>query len=245
KGRKINQQHQEQIEMLSGMSYTDMINYIQNNPPANVAEWLKNKAQIAEILDRKDNLNTSKYLISYHEDELRGVEFNYGTTNNPEEYLQQFKIFLQDNINEIPVLKKIIESPKDLTRQELKDLLFRLDQDGYKELNLQVAWREITKEDIKATIIGFIRKSLLDESLISYDERIDQAMNKILSEKNWNDAQKTWLNRISNQFKIEIILGRENFEEGQFKQQGGFKRINNILNGELESILGEIKENIW
>ncbi len=63
-------------------------------------------------------------------------------------------------------------------------MLLRLDQDGYTELNLQVAGREITKEEIKATIIGFIRKSLLDEILISYDERIDQAMNKVLSEKN-------------------------------------------------------------
>jgi hypothetical protein len=50
----------------------------------------------------------------------------------------------------------VTQRPRDLTRAQLKELRLLLDAAGFSETNLQVAWREMTNEDIAASIIGFI-----------------------------------------------------------------------------------------
>jgi hypothetical protein len=50
---------------------------------------------------------------------------------------------------------------------------------GFSETNLQVAWREMTNEDIAASIIGFIRQAALGDALVPYGDRVDKAMKKI------------------------------------------------------------------
>jgi type I restriction enzyme, R subunit len=34
-------------------------------------------------------------------------------------------------------------------------------------------------------------------------------------------------------------------DQGQFKAQGGFKRINQTFGGELETVLSEINQELW
>jgi len=34
-------------------------------------------------------------------------------------------------------------------------------------------------------------------------------------------------------------------DQGQFKAQGGFKRIDKVFNNQLEDILGQINREIW
>mgnify|MGYP003471135958 FL=1 len=70
-------------------------------------------------------------------------------------------------------------------------------------------------------------------------------MNKILASKNWKPPQRKWLERIGKQLKQETIVDRDAFDQGQFKAQGGFKRINQTFAGELETVLSEINQELW
>ena len=99
------------------------------------------------MLDRRDG-GIQRVLISRHEDRLRRIERGYGDA----------------------------ERPRDLTRAQLKELRLLLDGLGFSETNLQVAWREMTNEDIAASIIGFIRQAALGDALMPYGERLDKAM---------------------------------------------------------------------
>ncbi|HEY9299581.1 MAG TPA: type I restriction-modification enzyme R subunit C-terminal domain-containing protein, partial [Phormidium sp.] len=198
----------------------------------------------AEMLDRRDG-GMKTVLISRHQDVLRSVERGYGDAERPQDYLEGFSAFLRENLNKIPALLVVTQRPRDLTRSQLKELRLLLDGLGFSETNLQVAWRETTNQDIAASIIGFIRQAALGDALVPYGDRVDRAMQKILSSRAWTVPQRKWLERIGQQLKVEVIVDREAFERGQFKAQGGFERINKAFDGRLEEILVEINESLW
>ena len=77
----------------------------------------------------------------------------------------------------------MLTRPRELTRVQLRDLQLALDQAGYTERNLEVAWREMTNQDIAARIVGFIRQAALGDPLLSYDERVDRALGKIVGSR--------------------------------------------------------------
>jgi type I restriction enzyme R subunit len=184
-------------------------------------------------------------LISRHQDVLRSVERGYGDAERPQDYLDGFRAFLRENLNKLPALLVVTQRPRDLTRAQLKELRLLLDAAGFSETNLQVAWREMTNEDIAASIIGFIRQAALGDALVPYGERVDRVIKKILASRAWTAPQRKWLERIGQQLKVEVIVDREAFERGQFKAQGGFERINKAFEGRLEEILVEINEELW
>jgi type I restriction enzyme R subunit len=251
KRRHLNNDSQEQVETLAGMPLEQVINHLKQSTPQQVQEWLRERKQIAQILDRKDG-GTQSLIISYHQDELRRVERGYGVSESgqpygkPEDYLDSFKAFLQNNQNQIAALTVVVQRPRDLTRQQLKELRILLDNAGYSETALRSAWRDSTNEDIAASIIGFIRQAALGDALIPYNDRVDLALKKILASQNWTPPQRKWLERIGKQLKVEVIVDREALDQGEFKTQGGgFDRLNKLFNGQLETILTDIRDRLW
>jgi type I restriction enzyme R subunit len=128
---------------------------------------------------------------------------------------------------------------------QLKELKILLDAQGYSETTLQVAWREMTNEDIAASIIGFIRRAALGDPLIPYADRVDRAKEQLLKSRSWTAPQRQWLERIGKQLKQETIVDREAFDQEQFRDKGGFTRINKIFEGQLEALLTEVGDRIW
>ena len=55
----------------------------------------------------------------------------------------------------------VTQRPRDLTRKQLKDLKLELEKEDFREAYLQSAWRDLTNEEIAASIIGFIRQAAL------------------------------------------------------------------------------------
>lgn len=111
---------------------------------------------------------------------------------------------------------------------------------------LRSAWRDSTNQDIAASIIGFIRQAALGDALIPYNDRVDRAVNKILSSRSWTLLQRKWLERIGKQLKVEVIVDREALDQGEFRTQGGgFDRLNKLFDGQLENILVDIRDRLW
>jgi type I restriction enzyme R subunit len=244
KGRGLSENSRSQIEQLAGMTVAALATHLRQSSPAQVKEWFQQRRAIADLLDQRDG-GIQPILISHHADEVRRVERGYGNAERPQDYLDSFQSFLLENMNRIPALIVVTQRPRELTKAQLRELKLLLDAQGYSETNLQVAWREMTNEDIAASIIGFVRRAALGDPLVPYGERVDRAMEKILKSRNWTTPQRQWLERIGKQLKQETIVDREAFNQGQFKDKGGFSRINKIFNGQLETILTEIGEQLW
>jgi type I restriction enzyme, R subunit len=120
-----------------------------------------------------------------------------------------------------------------------------LDQEGFRELDLQTAWREWKNEDIAADIISFVRRQALGDPLISHEDRIRAAMRKINNMRAWTKMQQKWLERIERQLIKESIIERVDFDKGAFRDQGGFSRIDKIFEGRLQDVIGDITNALY
>lgn len=235
----------EHFAALAGMEPEQFVHQVRSWTPEQTRDWLAQRPQLAGFLDRAGSLDPRRILISEHADELRRVERGYGTATKPEDYLESFRAFVTEHLNDIPALLVVTQRPRDLTRQQLKELKLVLDAAGFTEASLQTAWREATNQDIAATIIGYVRHVAGGEPLLPYKERVQKAMQKILASRPWTAPQRKWLERIGKQLEVETVVDREALDHGQFRAEGGFARLNKVFEGKLEEILRDITDAVW
>ena len=120
-----------------------------------------------------------------------------------------------------------------------------LDLKGYSEASLRRAWADAKNEDIAASIIGFVRQAAIGDALVPYEDRVRGAMRAILANRAWTEPQKRWLRRIGEQISKEIIVDRKAIDKEPFVADGGFRYVNKVFGGELESVLASINEELW
>ena len=142
----------------------------------------------------------------------------------------------------------MLTRPRDLTRKQLRQILWELDQAGFSEANLATAWRELTNQEIAARIIGYIRQAVMGDPLLPYDQRVDGALQRILATRAWSTPQRQWLQRIAAQTKANGIVDREAIDDPDqlFRREGGgFARLDRLFDGGLQSVLETFNEFIW
>ncbi|MBX0359159.1 type I restriction-modification system endonuclease [Halobacillus sp. Nhm2S1] len=242
-----NKEHEDFKSLSGGKSVDDFINVIKHSNHENTVKEIKKTPSAIQFIDENRNKHSKQY-ISDHEDKLLSISRGYGEADKPEDYLESFNQFIEENMNQIPALKLVVTRPRDLTRENLRQLRIALDQMGYNETNLQAAWRDAKNEDIAADIISFIRQQAIGDPLVSHEERIKNAMKKVYSMKVWPKAQKDWLQRIEKQLLKESILDPDPeraFNVEPFKSRGGYKQLNIIFNGELDSIVEKINTALY
>ncbi|UTR16773.1 type I restriction-modification system endonuclease [Salipaludibacillus sp. LMS25] len=243
KKQRWEEKDHEDFKVLSGgQTINEFVDWVKQSEPDKVIEKLTTHQTILQYLDENRGRPVLQY-ISTHEDEVKEVTRGYGKAEKPEDYLQSFNQFIKDNMNIIPALQIVCTRPKELTRNQLRELRIALDQKGFTEKSLQTAWRDAKNEDIAADIISFIRQQALGDPLIDHEERIKNAMKKIYTMKAWPKIQKSWLERIEKQLLKESVLDpdpEQAFDVEPFKSRGGYKQLNKIFDGQLDDIVCKI-----
>jgi type I restriction enzyme, R subunit len=148
-------------------------------------------------------------------------------------------------MNQIAALNIVCTKPSELTRETLKSLKLELDRNSFTEIQLNSAWHECKNESIAADIITFIRQQALGSPLISHEERIENAVNKLKKKHSFSKMELDWLNRIETYLLHESILDKETFETGAFKTKGGYKVIDKIFQNKLHDIITEINSYLY
>jgi type I restriction enzyme R subunit len=120
-----------------------------------------------------------------------------------------------------------------------------LDHEGYNARTLHTAWKTTKNEDIAADIISYIRTMALDTDLISHEQRIENAINKLKMLKPWNAIQQKWINRFGEQLLKETVLSKADLDTKPFSDDGGFTRLNKIFDNDLEHVLMVLNENLY
>ena len=198
-----------------------------------------------EILNEGELPGRRPVVICEKGDKLISHTRGYGDGKAPQDYLDEFGEFINDNINTIAALKVVCTRPHELTRESLKSLKYELDSRYFTEKQLNTAWRELKNEDIAADIISHIRRYVLGSALISHEERVKRAMDRLRKEHNFSKMELDWLGRIESTLLKEIIVDKETFNTGAFKTQGGYNKINKVFSGRLEDYLQELKGYIY
>jgi type I restriction enzyme, R subunit len=243
KKQRWTEEDQEDFKILSGgKTINEFVDWIKSSEPKEVIDTLTKNQNIVQYIDENRGRPVLQY-ISTHQDEIKEVKRGYGNANKPEDYLQSFGQFIKENMNLIPAIQVVCTRPKELTRDQLRELRIALDQKGFTEKSLQTAWRDAKNEDIAADIISFIRQQALGDPLMDHEERIKRAMKKIYAMKAWPSVQKGWLERIEKQLLKESVLDpdpQKAFEVEPFKSRGGYKQLNKIFGGQLDDIVSKI-----
>ena len=174
---------------------------------------------------RTDRIAKIPRIIDNHPDELIDHTRGYGEGQKPEDYLEAFKEFINNNMNAIAALRTVCTKPSELTREDLKSLKLELDRHEFTEKQLNTAWTEMTNQDIAADIIAFIRQQAIGSALISHETRVKNAFSKLKLNHSFNNNQLDWLKRIEKVLLEESVLDGQIFEIGAFKNAGGFTII--------------------
>jgi type I restriction enzyme R subunit len=234
------------FETVTGQTPNAFATMLKSKDLAAIREALQTYPKTGELLDKLKPKPKHIYLA---EDGDHFIEFErgYGDGNTkPEDYLDGFKTYLEQNKNQLTALLVVTQRPHDLTRWQLCELKLALDDAGYNEAHLRTAWHQAKNEEVAASIIGFIRQRALGSALVPYAHRVDRALAKILQSRKWTTPQRRWLDLIARQMKAETIVDRPALDQGQFKRKGGFDRINTrTFDGQLETILGDLHEAVW
>ena len=197
------------------------------------------------VLDKDRTHRKRPVVIDNHEDELIDHTRGYGEGQKPEDYLEAFREFINNNINAIAALRTVCTRPSELTREALKSLKLELDRHDFTEKRLNSAWNEMTNQDIVADIIAFIRQQALGSALVGHEQRVKHAFAKLRMNHEFNKTQLEWLKRIEKVLLEESVLDEQIFEVGAFKNAGGFTIIDRRFGGKLREIMTELNEYLY
>ena len=243
--KRMNDSKRKEFERLTEINSIDQ--WARDLPRLNNQEFLKEWKNF-EQLDRLSTGSQKQY-ISNEPDEYLGIERGYGQGNsNPEDYIESFNKFIKENVNEIPALQIVATRPKDLTYDELKKIKLELEKKGFKENDLQTAWKNANQVQTTADIISFIRQAAVGSELVDHNVRIHNAMQKVYGMADWNMVQKSWLKKIENQLLSSTVLGpnaETAFSSNYFRRQGGYKQMRKIFSDNADQIIYVLNENLY
>ena len=234
------------ISMTGGKDPTQFIAELQNNKPEEAKKQLLACKDVFEMLQQTRPNGGRKLVISDQEDELLSHTRGYGSSDRPEDYLDAFANYVKTNLNEVAALNIVCTRPKELTRESLKSLRLTLDREGFTTQQLNTAISQMTNEEITADIISLIRRYAIGSALISHEARIRKAVDKLKKAHHFSMQELNWISRMEKYLMEESVLNVAVFDEdGRFKAQGGFNKINKVFGNQLESIVLELNEYLY
>ena len=237
----------EQFTSLAdGMTPDALISAIEQQTPEEARKTLQKCEAAFEYLQRTREARRRHVVISDEQDELVSHTRGYGGGSRPEDYLDAFADYVRTHINEIAALNVVCTRPKELTRDALKDLRLTLDREGFTTQQLNTAISEMTNEEMAADIISLIRRYAIGSALISHEVRIRKAVERLKKAHSFTKQELNWIGRMEKYLMEESVLNVSVFDEdGRFKAQGGFSKINKVFQNKLEDIVIELNEYLY
>ncbi|WP_196160727.1 type I restriction-modification system endonuclease [Reinekea sp. G2M2-21] len=237
----------DELHELWGVEPNQLHKHLHELGPQQARTFLGQHQNLINQLEEVKNLIGSALqpYIYQGEDKLINIEQGYGIgEKKPGDFLEDFNQFVKQQVNQHAAIKVVCTKPAGLTREQLKEIKLLLDNHGYSEANLKSAWRNQTNQEIAASIIGHIRQAALGEPLIDFSDRVKKAMQGIYALHKWTPAQRKWLDRLAAQLVHEVVID-EAFVNKEFADAGGYKRLNKVLDNQLDQVIVELKEHLW
>ena len=194
-----------------------------------------------------DNLKGKKrgHYYSDKEDTLLETTRGYGDTEKPEDYLDAFAKFVNENKDTIEAIRIACTKPSDMTRAQLRELKLALDKENFTESSLNQAISTVKNEQIIADIIAHVRLAVLHTPILNHEEKVKRAFTKLIANNSFNKMQLDLLEKIKTYMLHESLLNVETFEAPAFKMEGGFARFDKKFSGRLVEIIREINTYIY
>lgn len=185
------------------------------------------------------------FLVGYEvQDEVSSMilfeaEGRYGL--QPTDYLLAFSEFIKKKENEIAAISILLNKPKDWSTKALNELRQKLKENNYDETNLQKAHKIVYQKDA-VDIISMVKHAAKEtEPLLSPEERVNQAIQKVIAGKSLNEEQQRWIEFIKEHLKLNLTLEEEDFSlDPVLERPGGFSKFKKTFAEDYEKLIREI-----
>ncbi len=246
--RKNNHLSPEQkYEVSERLNGSDLKAYVKELKTYTEEAFIERCRKDTDFLLWVDNLKGKKrgHYYSDKEDTLLETTRGYGDTEKPEDYLEAFAKFVNENKDTIEAIRIACTKPSDMTRAQLKELKLALDKQNFTESNLNQAISTVKNEEIVADIIAHVRRAVLHTPIRNHEEKVKMAFKKLIEENSFNKMQLDILEKIKTYMLRESLLNVETFEAPAFKMEGGYARFDKKFAGRLAEIIRQINTYIY
>jgi type I restriction enzyme R subunit len=185
------------------------------------------------------------FLVGYEiEDDVSSMvlfeaEEKYGL--QPADYLIAFSEFVKLKETEIEAIGILLNKPQGWNTKALNELKQKLKENHYDEASLQKAHKIVHHKDA-VDIISMVKHAAKEtEPLLSPDERVNKAIEKVTEGKTLNDEQQKWMEYIKEHLKQNMTLGEEDFNEvPALSDRGGLSKFKKVFADQYNNIITEI-----
>ncbi|HEY7392207.1 MAG TPA: DEAD/DEAH box helicase family protein [Bryobacteraceae bacterium] len=175
---------------------------------------------------------------------VRGAD---GAEYKPADYLAAFAQFVKDNPSHIEAIGILLARPKKWSTDALSELQKKLAEapQRFTIKNLQAA-HKLRYDKALADIISMVKHAADSQSpLLSAEERVDAAFDRVTNGKQFTDDQKQWLDRIRAHLVENLAVNEEDFDIFPiFERAGGLGRAEKVFAGLLPGLLQQFNEAI-
>jgi type I restriction enzyme, R subunit len=155
----------------------------------------------------------------------------------PEDYLDSFARFVNENPEHIEAITVLLERPKEWRTDLLEDLRKKLAQSNYTEKELRTAHRLVHHKAL-ADIISMIKHAAGQEPLFDVSERVERAVQRVCEGKTFSEDQRKWIEYIAQHLSANLSIGLDDFDMFPvFEQRGGLRKARKVFENELETLI--------
>lgn len=210
----------------------------------NVMELLRNP----EFQDMLENYERAKktFIVGYEvQDEVTSelLFAREGSVLKPEDYLLAFSEFIKNNETQINAIAILLNRPKNWNTNALNELRKKLKDNTFFENDLQRAHKSVYQKEM-VDIISMVKHAAKEtEPLYSPDERVNLAMQKVLSGKQLNEEQQRWMEYIKEHLKQNMTLDENDLKDVPvFADRGGWSKFKKVFPKDYENLINEINQ---
>ncbi len=165
-----------------------------------------------------------------------------GKEYKPDDYLSIFSDFVKENSEKIAAIGILLDRPQEWNTDALGELKEKLEssQQRFTIENLQRAHKEKYNKAL-VDIISMIKHAAREEeSLLTAEERVSLAFDRVTVGKDFTSDQRLWLDRIRSHLIANLSIDKEDFEYiPVFSDYGGWNKANRVFEGKLSTLISE------
>jgi type I restriction enzyme, R subunit len=170
-----------------------------------------------------------------------------GQEYKPSEYLEAFAQFIHEHQEEVRAVSILLSRPQEWGAAALSELREALTKapEHFTEANLQRAFQAAHQKAL-IDIISMVKRAALDTSpLLTAEERVNQAVDRVIAGRELTEAQAKWMEYIRQHLVQNLSIEREDFEAiPVLSDHGGWGRANRVFESQLSELIEELNKEL-
>jgi type I restriction enzyme R subunit len=169
----------------------------------------------------------------------------YGKFDTAEDYLDAFAEFVKANADKVSALSVLLKRPKDWRPAVFDELKRTLNQNGFDTAKLQQAHRANGFKAL-ADVISMVKHAAEDQQpILTAEERVKQAMNKLVESHKFSEDQMRWLSLIQEHLVKNLSIDEDDFDlTPLLEMRGGKAKARRVFPDGLEPIVQQLNHGI-